>query len=93
MDRFRNAGVDPMRQRGGPRWNSGIGEAMAIRWGRLQPAIWATVILLVSITAADAEGDKASKPSEFILLAQIALRAQNHATGVSFYGTSITWRP
>ncbi|MCS3450265.1 MULTISPECIES: cation:proton antiporter domain-containing protein [Bradyrhizobium] len=46
---------------------------MVIRWGRLQPAIWATVILLVSITAADAEGDKASKPSEFILLAQIAL--------------------
>ncbi|WFU36441.1 cation:proton antiporter [Bradyrhizobium brasilense] len=46
---------------------------MVIRWGRLQPAIWATVILLVSITAADAAGDKASKPSEFILLVQIAL--------------------
>lgn len=46
---------------------------MVIRWGRLQPAIWATVILLASITAADAEGDKASKPSEFMLLAQIAL--------------------
>lgn len=46
---------------------------MVIRRGRLQPAIWATVILLVSITAADAAGDKASKPSEYILLVQIAL--------------------
>ncbi|WOH78843.1 cation:proton antiporter [Bradyrhizobium sp. BEA-2-5] len=46
---------------------------MVIRWGRLQPAIWATVILLVSITAADAAGDKASKPSEFLLIVQIVL--------------------
>ncbi|MCC8963212.1 cation:proton antiporter [Bradyrhizobium sp. Pear76] len=46
---------------------------MVIRWGRLQPTIWAVFILLATVTAADAEGDKASKPSEFILLVQIAL--------------------
>lgn len=46
---------------------------MVIRWGRLQPIIWAVIILLATVTVADAEGDKAAKPSEFILLAQIAL--------------------
>ncbi|MBR0900990.1 cation:proton antiporter [Bradyrhizobium tropiciagri] len=46
---------------------------MAIRWGRLQPAIWAVIILLATVTAAGAEGDSATKSSEFILLAQIAL--------------------
>ncbi|MGF6309926.1 Kef-type K+ transport system membrane component KefB/nucleotide-binding universal stress UspA family protein [Bradyrhizobium sp. i1.8.4] len=46
---------------------------MVIRWRRLQPTIWAVIILLATVTVADAEGDKASKPSEFILLAQIAL--------------------
>lgn len=46
---------------------------MVIRWGRLQPAIWAAIILLATVTAAGAESGKAAKPSEFILLAQIAL--------------------
>ncbi|GKQ50435.1 cation:proton antiporter [Bradyrhizobium sp. Ce-3] len=46
---------------------------MLIRRRRLQPTIWAVIILFATVTAADAEGDKASKPSEFILLAQIAL--------------------
>ncbi|WP_433995843.1 cation:proton antiporter domain-containing protein [Bradyrhizobium genosp. L] len=46
---------------------------MVIRWGRLQPIMWAAIILFATVTAADAEGDKAARPSEFILLAQIAL--------------------
>jgi Kef-type K+ transport system membrane component KefB/nucleotide-binding universal stress UspA family protein len=46
---------------------------MVIRWGRLQPTIWAVIILLATVTAADAEGDSASRPSEFIFLVQIAL--------------------
>ncbi|KWV57262.1 potassium transporter [Bradyrhizobium macuxiense] len=46
---------------------------MLIRWGRLQPTIWAVIILLAMVTAADAEGDKASRPSEFVFLVQIAL--------------------
>lgn len=46
---------------------------MVIRWRRLQPTVWAIIILLATATAAGAEGDRASKPSEFILLAQIAL--------------------
>ncbi|QOZ26505.1 cation:proton antiporter [Bradyrhizobium sp. CCBAU 51753] len=46
---------------------------MVIRGRRLQPAIWAVIILLATATAAGAEAGKAAKPSEFILLAQIAL--------------------
>ncbi|MGY4479789.1 cation:proton antiporter domain-containing protein [Bradyrhizobium sp. USDA 3364] len=46
---------------------------MVIRRGRLQPTIWAAIILLATVTAADAAGDRANKPSEFILLAQITL--------------------
>jgi Kef-type K+ transport system membrane component KefB/nucleotide-binding universal stress UspA family protein len=46
---------------------------MAIRGRRLQPAIWTVIILLATVTAAGAEGGKTAKPSEFILLAQIAL--------------------
>ncbi|MGY3444932.1 MULTISPECIES: cation:proton antiporter domain-containing protein [unclassified Bradyrhizobium] len=46
---------------------------MAIRRRRLQPTIWAVIILLATVTVAGAEGGKAGKPSEFILLVQIAL--------------------
>ncbi|MCC8979909.1 cation:proton antiporter [Bradyrhizobium acaciae] len=46
---------------------------MTIRWARLQPTIRAVIILLATVTAAGAEGHGASKPSEFILLVQIAL--------------------
>ncbi|WP_407169921.1 cation:proton antiporter [Bradyrhizobium sp. ORS 111] len=46
---------------------------MLIRWGRLQPAIWAAVFLLATVTAADAEGGQARHTSEFTLLVQVAL--------------------
>ncbi|WP_076858168.1 cation:proton antiporter domain-containing protein [Bradyrhizobium mercantei] len=46
---------------------------MVIHRRRLQPTIWAVIILVATATAASAEADKAGKPSEFILLAQIAL--------------------
>ncbi|WP_157113497.1 cation:proton antiporter [Bradyrhizobium embrapense] len=46
---------------------------MAIRWGRLQPTIWAVMFLVATATAAGAESDRASKPSEFMMLVQIAL--------------------
>src|SRR5215471_12608540 len=44
-----------------------------MRWRALQSLIWAGITLLLIITVADAEGDQARRPSEFLLLAQIAL--------------------
>ncbi|WGR91698.1 cation:proton antiporter [Bradyrhizobium sp. ISRA443] len=46
---------------------------MLIRRGRLQPTIWAVVVLLATVTAAAAEGGQASRASEFTFLVQVAL--------------------
>src|SRR5215510_4696451 len=44
-----------------------------MRWSGLQSLFWAGVALLLTVTVAGAEGDKAARPSEFLLLLQIAL--------------------
>src|SRR4051812_37967191 len=44
-----------------------------MRWRSLQSLFWAGLALLPMVTAAAAGGEKAARPSEFILLAQIAL--------------------
>ena len=44
-----------------------------MRWRGLQSLVWAGFALLLMVTVADAEGDKAARPSEFLLLVQIAL--------------------
>src|SRR5262245_3043381 len=44
-----------------------------MRWRALQSLFWAGITLLLMITVADAEGDQTTRPSEFLLLAQIAL--------------------
>jgi len=45
-----------------------------MRWSRLQSLIWAGFALLSMVTVAlAAEGEKAARPSEFLLLVQIAL--------------------
>src|ERR1700748_2225846 len=44
-----------------------------MRWRTLQSLFWAGIALLLMVTVADADGEKAARPSEFILLAQIAL--------------------
>jgi K+:H+ antiporter len=44
-----------------------------MRWRSLQSLFWAGLALLLMVTAAGAAGEKAARPSEFILLAQIAL--------------------
>ena len=44
-----------------------------MRWRALQSLFWAGITLLLMITVADAEGDQATRPSEYLLLAQIAL--------------------
>ena len=44
-----------------------------MRWRHLQSLFWAGTALLLTVTVAGAEGDKAAKPSEFLLLVQIAL--------------------
>ena len=41
-----------------------------MRWRALQSLFWAGITLLLMITVADAEGDRATRPSEFLLLAQ-----------------------
>src|SRR4051812_26289867 len=47
--------------------------AMAIRWRRTQLWLWTLAALLLTVTAAGAEGEKTARPSEFILLAPIGL--------------------
>src|SRR5690348_8225466 len=44
-----------------------------MRWSGLQSLFWAGIALLLMVTVADAEGEKAARPSEFLLLVQIAL--------------------
>src|SRR5437588_3465154 len=44
-----------------------------MRWRSLQSLFWAGPALLLMVTAATADGERAARPSEFILLAQIAL--------------------
>src|SRR5215475_13213844 len=44
-----------------------------MRWSRLQSLFWAGIAVLLTVTAASADGEKASHPSEFLLLVQIAL--------------------
>jgi Kef-type K+ transport system membrane component KefB/nucleotide-binding universal stress UspA family protein len=44
-----------------------------MRWSGLQSLFWAGFALLLTVTMAGAEGDKAARPSEFLLLVQIAL--------------------
>ena len=44
-----------------------------MRWRGLQSLLWAAVALLLTMTVALAEGDQATRPSEYLLLAQIAL--------------------
>ncbi|MBR1125106.1 cation:proton antiporter [Bradyrhizobium lablabi] len=44
-----------------------------MRWRLLQSLFWAGVALLLTVSAAGADGDKAGKPSEFLLLVQISL--------------------
>jgi Kef-type K+ transport system membrane component KefB/nucleotide-binding universal stress UspA family protein len=45
-----------------------------MRWSRLQSLVWAGFALLLMVTVAvAAEGEKAARPSEFLLLVQIAL--------------------
>jgi Kef-type K+ transport system membrane component KefB/nucleotide-binding universal stress UspA family protein len=46
---------------------------MAIRSGRYLTLFWAVVALLLMVSAADADGEKSARPSEFIYLVQIAL--------------------
>ena len=46
---------------------------MAIRWGRLLPIVSVVLTLVLMTSVADAAGDQGTKPSEFILLVQIAL--------------------
>jgi Kef-type K+ transport system membrane component KefB/nucleotide-binding universal stress UspA family protein len=46
---------------------------MTARWAKLHTLFWAATIFLFMVTAADAEGENAARPSEFILLVQIAL--------------------
>jgi len=44
-----------------------------MRWSHLQSLIWAAIAVLLTVVAANADGGKASHPSEFLLLVQIAL--------------------
>jgi Kef-type K+ transport system membrane component KefB/nucleotide-binding universal stress UspA family protein len=44
-----------------------------MRWRHLQSLFWAGIALLLTVTVAGAEGDKAARPSEFLLLVQISL--------------------
>jgi len=44
-----------------------------MRWRGLQSLFWAGIAFLLMITVADAEGAQAARPSEFLLLVQIAL--------------------
>src|SRR6201985_2018231 len=44
-----------------------------MRWRTLQSLFWAGIALLLMVTVADADGETAARPSEFLLLAQIAL--------------------
>jgi Kef-type K+ transport system membrane component KefB/nucleotide-binding universal stress UspA family protein len=44
-----------------------------MRWSHLQSLFWAASALLLMVTAADADGEKAGQPSEYLLLVQIAL--------------------
>src|SRR5207244_2233607 len=44
-----------------------------MRWRVLQSLFWAGVALLLTVTMAGAAGDKAGRPSEFLLLVQISL--------------------
>ncbi|HWX59643.1 cation:proton antiporter [Bradyrhizobium sp.] len=44
-----------------------------MRWSGLQSLLWAGIALLLMITVADADGEQATRPSEFLLLVQIAL--------------------
>src|ERR1700759_64278 len=44
-----------------------------MRWSYLQSLPWAGLAVLLTVTAANADGEKASHPSEFLLLVQIAL--------------------
>jgi Kef-type K+ transport system membrane component KefB/nucleotide-binding universal stress UspA family protein len=46
---------------------------MAIRWRRPQTLLWALAVFLLMATVASADGEKSTHPSEFLLLAQIAL--------------------
>ena len=47
--------------------------SMTARWAKLHLLFWAATIFLFMVTAADAGGDNAARPSEFIFLVQIAL--------------------
>jgi Kef-type K+ transport system membrane component KefB len=44
-----------------------------MRWSALQSLLWAGITFLSMVTVADAEGAQAARPSEFLLLVQIAL--------------------
>ena len=44
-----------------------------MRWRGLQSLLWAGIALLLISTVADADGAQAARPSEFLLLVQIAL--------------------
>jgi Kef-type K+ transport system membrane component KefB/nucleotide-binding universal stress UspA family protein len=44
-----------------------------MRWSGLQSLLWAGIALLLMITVADADGEQARRPSEFLLLVQICL--------------------
>ena len=42
-------------------------------WKLLGSALWATSVTLVMVTVADAAGEGAARPSEFLLIAQVVL--------------------
>ena len=44
-----------------------------MRWRALQSLFWAGIALLLMVSVADADGEKAGRPSEFLLLVQITL--------------------
>ena len=44
-----------------------------MRWRGLQSLFWAGIVVLLMIAVAGAEGEQATRPSEFLLLVQIAL--------------------
>ena len=44
-----------------------------MRWRALQSLFWAGIALLLMVSVADADGEKAGRPSEFLLLVQISL--------------------
>ena len=44
-----------------------------MRWGLARSSFWAFAVALLTITVAEAAGEKSAKPSEFIFMVQVVL--------------------